>query len=182
MASFFSSLISWFTSLLFSKNAEICIVGLQAAGKTSMVNVIGANQFSEEVVPTVAFNLRHLKRGGVKLKVWDVAGQAKFRSTWQRYCSGVDAVVFMVDSSDRNSLPTARFELHSLLSQSTLNGTPLLVLGNKNDLPEHAEVDELIRVLYLDKINNRPVSCYSCSMKNQHNLDIVLKWLAEWAH
>jgi ADP-ribosylation factor-like protein 8 len=55
--------------------------------------LLGANQFSEEVVPTVAFNLRHVKRGGVKLKVWDVAGQPKFRSTWQRYCSGVDAVV-----------------------------------------------------------------------------------------
>lgn len=113
MPSFWSSLISWLSSLLFSKNAEICIVGLQAAGKTSLVNVIGefsslvrssrwssfgcsslgANQFSEEVVPTVAFNLRHVKRGGIKLKVWDVAGQPKFRSTWQRYCSGVDAVV-----------------------------------------------------------------------------------------
>jgi len=147
-----------------------------------MVNVIGANQFSEEVVPTIAFNLRHVKRGGVKLKVWDVAGQPKFRSTWQRYCSGVDAVVFMVDSSERSTFPTAKFELHSLLSQPTLSGTPLLVLGNKNDISDHADVDELIRTLELDKINNRPVSCYSCSMKSQHNLDIVLKWLADRAH
>ncbi|KAF8508192.1 P-loop containing nucleoside triphosphate hydrolase protein [Hysterangium stoloniferum] len=183
MSSFFTSLLSWLSSLLFSKNAEICIVGLQASGKTSMVNVIGANQFSEEVVPTVAFNLRHVKRGGVKLKVWDVAGQPKFRSTWQRYCSGVDAVVFVVDSSDRKSFQTANFELHSLLAQSTLSGTPLLVLGNKNDLPDHANIDELIKALYgLDKITNRPVSCYSCSMKSQHNLDIVLKWLADRGH
>ncbi|KAF8492703.1 Arl8a protein [Gautieria morchelliformis] len=182
MPSFFTSLFAWFSSLLFSKNAEICIVGLQASGKTSMVNVIGANQFSEEVVPTVAFNLRHVKRGGVKLKVWDVAGQPKFRSTWQRYCSGVDAVVFMVDSSEKDSFQTAAFELHSLLAQPALSGIPLLVLGNKNDIPDHATVDELIKSLELDKISSRPVSCYSCSMKSQHNLDIVLKWLAEHAH
>lgn len=65
---------------------------LQSNAKHSLV-LAGANQFSDEVVPTVAFNLRHVKRGGVKLKVWDVAGQPKFRSTWQRYCSGVDAVM-----------------------------------------------------------------------------------------
>ncbi|GJJ13205.1 hypothetical protein Clacol_007456 [Clathrus columnatus] len=114
-----------------------------------MVNVLGANQFSEEVVPTVAFNLRHIKRGGVKLKVWDVAGQPRFRSTWQRYCSGVDAVVFILDSAEPASFQTAKFELHSLLSNPNLAGTPLLVLGNKNDLSNHASVDELIEELYI---------------------------------
>ncbi|KIK79927.1 hypothetical protein PAXRUDRAFT_257796 [Paxillus rubicundulus Ve08.2h10] len=180
--SFFSSIFLWFSSVFFAKAAEISVVGLQASGKTSFVNVIGSGQWSEDVVPTVAFNYRKVRKGAVTLKIWDVAGQPKFRSMWERYCNGVDAVVFVVDSVDQDKFDTARFELHQLLSQPSLKGVPLLVLGNKNDLPNHASVKDLIRELELGKIQGRPVSCYSCSMKSQHNLDIVLRWLAERGH
>ena len=39
----------------------------------SLVNVLGSNQWSEDVVPTVAFNLRQVRKGNVTMKVWDVA-------------------------------------------------------------------------------------------------------------
>lgn len=39
----------------------------------SLVNVLSANQFSQDVVPTVAFNLRQVRKGNVTLKIWDVA-------------------------------------------------------------------------------------------------------------
>ncbi|KAI0648039.1 P-loop containing nucleoside triphosphate hydrolase protein [Trametes meyenii] len=179
MASLFSSLLQWLSGLFFSKTAEIAIVGLQASGKTSFVNVLGSGQWSEDVVPTVAFNLRKIRKGNVTMKIWDVAGQPRYRSIWERYCNGVDAVVFVVDSVDKEKFETARFELHQLLSQPSLHGVPLLVLGNKNDLEGHATVNELIKAIQLDKITNRPVSC---SMKSQHNLDIVLQWLAGRSH
>lgn len=101
---------------------------------------------------------------------------------WERYCHGVDAVVFVVDSSERDKFNTARFELHQFITNPTLLGIPVLVLGNKNDIDEHASVKELIRALQLDKISDRPVSCYSCSMKSQHNLDIILQWLSSKSH
>ncbi|KAK7048289.1 Adp-ribosylation factor-like 8b [Favolaschia claudopus] len=182
MAGFFSSWFSWLTSLLFSKTAEIAIVGLQASGKTSFVNVIGSGQWSEDVVPTVGYIFKTVRKGNVNLKIWDVAGQPKFRTMWERYCHGADAIVFVLDSADPEKFNTARFELHQLLSQSALSGVPLLVLGNKNDLEGHVPVKDLIRDLQLDKIADRPVSCYSCSMKSQHNLDIVLQWLAGRSH
>lgn len=69
-----SSIINWFRNIFFSKELEVCIVGLQvgglffsslplahraeighlkASGKTSLVNVLANGQYSEEVVPTV---------------------------------------------------------------------------------------------------------------------------------
>ncbi|GAW05781.1 Arl8a protein [Lentinula edodes] len=170
MATFFSSFFQWFSALFFSKAVEIAVVGLQASGKTSFVHVIGSGQWSEEVVPTVAYNFRKVRKGNVTINIWDIAGQPKFRSTWERYCNGVDAIVFVVDSSDREKFNAARFELHQLLSQPSLVGVPLLVLGNKNDLEDHAPIKEIIPAFQLDKISDRPVSCYSCSMKSQHNL------------
>ncbi|CAE6410350.1 unnamed protein product [Rhizoctonia solani] len=153
---FFTSLLAWFQGLFFTKTAEISIVGLQASGKTSLVNVLTSGQWSEEVVPTVAFNLRKgkpVRKGNVTFKIWDVAGQPKFRNMWERYCRGVDAIVFMVDSSATDKLESAGFELHSLLDHQPLSGVPLLVLGNKNDLPDHASVDDLIRILTVRKGN-----------------------------
>jgi hypothetical protein len=40
---------------------------------TRLVNVLGSDQWSEDVVPTVAFNLRQVRKGNVTMKVWDVA-------------------------------------------------------------------------------------------------------------
>lgn len=53
-------------------------------------------QWSEDVVPTIAFNYRKVRKNAVTLKIWDVAGQPKFRSMWERYCNGVDAVVYVL--------------------------------------------------------------------------------------
>ncbi|TFK73567.1 Arl8a protein [Pluteus cervinus] len=179
---FLASIVQWFGGLFFSKTAEIAIVGLQASGKTSFLNVITSGQWTEDTVPTVAFNFRKIRKGNVTLKVWDVAGQPKFRSMWERYCNGVDAIVFVVDSVDREKFNTARFELHQLLGQPTLANVPLLVLGNKSDLDGHASVQDLIDSLELERIRDRSVSAYSCSMKSQHNLDIVLEWLSSRSH
>lgn len=68
---------------------------------------------------------------------------------WERYCRGVQAVVFVVDSSDLDALEAARGELHELLGRPSLSSIPLLVLGNKNDLPEALSASELIARLDL---------------------------------
>ncbi|CAK5284268.1 unnamed protein product, partial [Mycena citricolor] len=60
MASFFTTFFQWLSSLFFSKSAEIAIVGLQASGKTSFVNVISSGQ-CEDVVPTVGFIFRKVR-------------------------------------------------------------------------------------------------------------------------
>ena len=58
-----------------------------------------------------------------------------------------------------------------------LNGIPLLVLGNKSDLPDKIGVEELIEAMDLRDITNREVSCYAISAKEETNLDAVLQWL-----
>ena len=96
---FLSPLISWLYSIFFQKHLEICVLGLQSAGKTSLVNLLAIGQFSDEMVPTVGFNMRKVKSGNVAIKVWDIGGQPRFRSMWERYCRGVSAILFVVDSA-----------------------------------------------------------------------------------
>ena len=68
-------------------------------------------------------------------------------------------------------------ELHALLEKPVLDGIPLLVLGNKSDLPDKLSVDELIEALNMKAISHREVSCYGISAKEETNLDAVLEWL-----
>ncbi|CDR49670.1 hypothetical protein NBRC10512_005339 [Rhodotorula toruloides] len=177
----FGGLLNWLRSLFWSKSMDIACIGLQNAGKTSLVNILTNNQFSESMIPTVGFNLRKIQKGNVTLKVWDLAGQPRFRSIWERYCRGVNAIVWVLDSADRETFSTSRAELHALLEKPELKGIPLLVLANKNDLADHATVDEVISALALATIRNREVSCYSISAKSSRNIDITLAWLMKRA-
>lgn len=170
---FLSPFVSWLYSIFFQKHLEICVLGLQSAGKTSLVNLLAIGQFSDEMVPTVGFNMRKVKSGNVAIKVWDIGGQPRFRSMWERYCRGVSAILFVVDSAiplpnsegaktsqdsssnkgaaaqDQPTNPwlVATDELHSLMTRPQLAGIPLLVLATKNDVKGAVSAEEVIRVM-----------------------------------
>jgi len=78
-------------------------------------------------------------------------------------------------------LPVAKEELHALVDKPALEGIPLLILGNKSDLPDHLDTDELIEALDLKAITHRTLSCYGVSAKEETNLDAVLHWLIDRA-
>nr|XP_014335088.1 PREDICTED: ADP-ribosylation factor-like protein 8A [Bos mutus] len=94
-----------------------------------------SGQFNEDMIPTVGFNMRKITKGNVTIKLWDIGGQPRFRSMWERYCRGVSAIVYMVDAADQEKIEASKNELHNLLDKPQLQGIPVLVLGNKRDLP-----------------------------------------------
>ena len=71
-----------------------------------------------------------------------------------------------------------RMRVWVVLSLATqLAGIPVLVLGNKNDLPTAMDVEELILALNLKAIRDREVCCYSISCKDRVNIETTLQWL-----
>jgi len=160
---------------------ELSLIGLQNAGKSSLVNVLTTGMFQEDMIPTVGFNMKKVTKGGVTIKMWDLGGQPRFRSLWERYCRGVQAIVYVVDAADYDSIEAARSELLTLLEKPSLKGIPLLVLGNKNDLPGALGTPELIDRLGLKSLKEREVCIYSISCKKQTNIDITLEWLSKHA-
>jgi len=173
----FSRFLEWIKSLFWKEEMELTLVGLQNSGKTTFVNVIASGQFSEDMIPTVGFNMRKVTKGNVTIKLWDIGGQPRFRSMWERYCRGVNAIVYMVDAAAPDKMESAKQELHALLAKEQLASIPVLVLGNKNDLPKAMEVETLIEMLGLKDIPEREVCCYSISCKSSVNIDITLDWL-----
>ncbi|KAJ9682649.1 hypothetical protein PVL29_018550 [Vitis rotundifolia] len=138
------SIFDWLRSLFYKQEMELSLIGLQNAGKTSLLNAIATGGYSEDMVPTVGFNMRKVTKGNVIIKVWDLGGQQRFRTMWERYCRGVSAILFVVDAADRDSVPISRSELHSLLTKPSLTGIPLLVVGNKIDRSEALSEQSLV--------------------------------------
>ena len=64
-------------SLFFKKEMELSLIGLQNAGKTSLVNVLTTGAFHEDMIPTVGFNMRKVTKGAVTIKLWDLGGQVR---------------------------------------------------------------------------------------------------------
>jgi GTPase SAR1 family protein len=112
------------------------------------MNVLAAGDTSE-TVPTVGLNVKVVKKGGVTMKMWDLAGQSAYRSEWSRYARGVDAIVFVVDVADSPRVAEARRELHRLLEDTTLAATPILIAANKVDISPHMPEQQLIKELNL---------------------------------
>ncbi|KAI9160237.1 hypothetical protein LWI28_006432 [Acer negundo] len=174
---FLDSLLNWLRSLFFKQEMELSLVGLQNAGKTSLVNSIATGGYSEDMIPTVGFNMRKVTKGNVTIKLWDLGGQRRFRTMWERYCRGVSAIVYVVDAADRDSIPISRSELYELLTKPSLSGIPLLVLGNKIDKSEALSKQALVDQLGLESITDREVCCYMISCKDSVNIDAVIDWL-----
>lgn len=51
---------------------------------------------------------------------------------------------YMVDAADPDKIEASRNELHNLLEKQQLTGIPVLVLGNKRDLPNALDEHGLI--------------------------------------
>ena len=59
-----------------------------------------------------------------------------------------------------------------------MEGVPLLVIGNKNDIEGSLQEKGLIEAMDLNSIKDRTVACYSISCKNNVNIENVMKWLS----
>ncbi|KAF4452353.1 arf/Sar family, other [Fusarium austroafricanum] len=172
----------WMLRTFWAREVEVTMVGLEGCGKTSLLRLLAGGEFTLDSLPTVGFNMKKIQRNNVTIKCWDIGGQPRFRSMWERYCRGVGCIIFVVDASDAELIPLAKEELHNLISQESTQGIPLLVLGNNSDRPRKLTVDELIERLDLKSLQNRQVSCYGISAKEETNLDAVVEFIAQFAN
>jgi ADP-ribosylation factor-like protein 8 len=68
VVSMINKLLDWIRSLFWKEEMELTLVGLQGSGKTTFVNVIASGQFTEDMIPTVGFNMRKITKGNVTIK------------------------------------------------------------------------------------------------------------------
>jgi small GTP-binding protein len=155
-----------------NQDVRILMCGLDAAGKTSILYQMKLGALVT-TIPTIGFNVETISKTSdagknLNLTVWDVSGRGKIRPLWRHYFQNTDAVIYVIDSNDRERMEETTQELHQLLRDDELTGAALLVLCNKQDLPgvmSVAEIQELLRLeeFHLARFNIFPVSALDAS-------------------
>ena len=126
-----------FQSLFGSKEVRILILGLDNAGKTTILYKLQNEAEDEEVmtIPTIGFNVETLQYKNIKFQVWDLGGQTSIRPYWRCYYQNTNAVIYVVDCNDRERVAKASEELHKIILDHSMRSACLLVYANKSDLP-----------------------------------------------
>jgi small GTP-binding protein len=122
-----------FDSLFGKKELRALMLGLDAAGKTTILYKLKLGEVVSSV-PTIGFNVETVEFQKVKFTVWDVGGQDKIRQLWKHYYQNTQALIYVVDSSDKERVEIAREELQKMLAEDELKDAVLLVLANKQDM------------------------------------------------
>ena len=90
------------------------MLGLDNSGKTTILKALSDEDITQ-IMPTKGFNIKNLAHERFRLTVWDVGGQKALRPYWANYLTGTDALVYVIDSSDRSRLAESGGELQKLL-------------------------------------------------------------------
>lgn len=138
----------------FSKEARILMLGLDAAGKTTVLNKMKFNEV-QSTIPTVGFNVEEITYKNLTMNIWDVGGQHKIRKLWRHYYQNTNGLIYVVDSADRERVEEAKEELMHIMADDMMRDVPVLVFANKADLPSALSVGELARSLDLKSLRSK---------------------------
>ncbi|CEF63053.1 ADP-ribosylation factor-like protein 1 [Strongyloides ratti] len=170
-------MMSYFRNLFGSKELRILILGLDGAGKTTILYRL---QVGEVVttIPTIGFNVEQVTYNNLKFQVWDLGGQTSIRPYWRCYYSNTDAIIYVVDSADKDRIGISKQELLSMLEEEELKTAVLMVLANKSDIPGALSEVDVFNALGLDNIKNRTLQIFKTSATQGTGLDEAMQWLA----
>ncbi|PAA52955.1 hypothetical protein BOX15_Mlig010634g1 [Macrostomum lignano] len=142
------------SKLFENRELRILMLGLDAAGKTTILYKLKLRS-AVTTIPTVGFNVETVTYKSVKFNVWDVGGQEKIRPLWRHYYVGTHSLVFVVDSTDRDRIDEARIELHRILEDREMRNAVVLIIANKQDLPNAMRPNEIQDRLSLAFLSDR---------------------------
>ncbi|KAL4726353.1 ADP-ribosylation factor-like 2 [Fusarium longipes] len=163
---------------LKDKEMRILMLGLDNAGKTTIVKKVMGEDVNT-VSPTLGFIIKTIDYEGYKLNIWDVGGQKTLRSYWRNYFEKTDALIWVVDATDRLRIQDCRDELQGLLLEERLAGASLLVFANKTDVEGCMTEAEILSELQLESIRTHRWNILPCSAMTGTNLKEGLSWVVE---
>ena len=135
--------------------AKILMLGLDAAGKTTVLYKLKLNE-TVNTIPTIGFNVETVQPvKNVSFTVWDVGGQDKIRPLWRHYFTGCEGLIYVVDSADKTRFGEAQEELKWILDSDEMKGVPVVVLANKQDMPKAQSPSDVATNLGLSDVRDR---------------------------
>ena len=122
---------------------NIILLGDSSVGKTSLLKKYIDDQFEEAYMSTIGVDFKEKKISlnelNVSLKIWDSAGQERFKSIAKTFIKNADGIMFVYDITHSETLDN----LKSWIRQSEdLTEKYKIIIGNKGDIGDKRQVSE----------------------------------------
>ncbi|MFX0066541.1 MAG: ADP-ribosylation factor family protein [Candidatus Hermodarchaeota archaeon] len=163
-------------SIQKKKLRTVAFVGLDRAGKTTTLKRLSQGLLVD-TKPTAGFSTEIFNFLGLRFNVFDLGGQEAYQVFWEQFLPQREAVVFFIDSADTKRLAKVRIALKRVFS-IIRHDTIVMILANKQDLPNALGVPDLVKALNLPLAKAKNVPFFPVSAKTGVGIYDAFQWLA----
>jgi small GTP-binding protein len=165
-------------SLFPKKELRTLMLGLDAVGKTSMLYKLKLGEVVT-CVPTIGFNVEEVAYKKKKFIFWDVGGGDKIRLLWRHYYEGTAAILYIVDSTDKERMYQNKELIHKFSDDTQLKGAVIVVVANKQDMPNALTLAQITEKMNLHNLRNIPWCIKPTCAITGDGLYECLDWICE---
>ena len=163
---------------------SIGTIGDSQVGKSAMTEIYLNREFSEEYLTTIGININtkdtkiviNGEEKEIKVKIWDTAGQEKFKSISTQYIKNCDGILLIYAINNKKTFENIENWLNEIEHKKKKNNIPLVLIGNKIDLEKEREVSfqegEKLAQIY-------NMEFFECSAKDNINVNECFNCLIE---
>lgn len=164
----------------------VLILGLDNAGKTTFLeqtkikfnrNYKGVNL--NKITTTVGLNIGKIEYKGIVMNFWDLGGQHELQSLWDKYYAESHGIIFIIDSADIERIEESKAAFENMITNEHLVGIPLLIVANKQDIPEALSLDRIKSIFKSSapQIGKRDIHSISVSALNSQGITESIDWM-----
>ena len=140
-----------------TESIKIVLLGETAVGKTSIIQRFITDSFNSNCISSLSaqFNSKTMEINGetLKIDIWDTAGQEKYRSLARIFYKDAKVIVFVYDITNKKTFEEIKNYWFPQTKDNCENNVIYALVGNKNDLYEKEEVNEIDAINYAKEIN-----------------------------
>ena len=193
----------WSTLGLKGKEGSLLVLGLDNAGKTTLLYTLQTGGDVRAFPPTDRPALQKFRVHNIQFQAWDLGGHEAVRHMWQDYVlSGADAstssnnssnnnrkvsaVLFLMDAADEERLEEAGYELDALIGEEhLLEGIPVAVLLNKCDLETARSTEEIQQRIEWERLKEEQggdefLKMYRISVLKNEGYQAAFRWISSF--
>ena len=163
---------------------KMCMLGDFGVGKTSLIRRFVERQFSDKYLSTVGVkisrktvelqNINNQEKQDLKLLIWDIEGQTKFKAISPSYIQGASGVLIVADVTRQETIQ--HLENHIQLYLSVNPKGVIAIALNKSDLVDKEAIGQLIDLIQFEE--EQVIEIYQTSAKTGLNVDDIFETLS----
>ncbi|KAH3762185.1 ADP-ribosylation factor 1 [Pelomyxa schiedti] len=163
-------------ALFAKKPAALLLVGPLKSGKSTILYQLKLHQVVTNDVR--GMNMETVKYKGYQCTVWDISGEAVFKNKWRDFFGNVQGIIYVVDTSNPETLEESLNDLQMLLNEFALLNMGILIFANKQDVSGALPAAQLLEKINARGAKNKKFHVQPSQALTGQGLQEGLDWLA----